>query len=77
MYVEACQRCQKKLRMVLHILYQPMLCMLKHVEGVERSSEWSYTHYTIKYYVCERFQKKLKVHCKGCNTMYVEGVEGT
>ena len=29
----------------------------------------------IKGYVCQRCQKKLKIHCKGCNAMYVKGVK--
>ena len=43
-----------------------------YVEGVKRSSK-----YTVRvvYYVCQRCQKKLKIHCQGHNAMYVEGVK--
>ena len=43
-----------------------------------RSKVWNtelYHEQLIKGYVCWRCWKKLKIHCKGCNEMYIEGVK--
>ena len=34
-----------------------------------------YYEQLIKGYVCRRCQKKLKIHCKGCDAKYVKGVK--
>ena len=34
-----------------------------------------YYEQLIKGYVCQRCQKKLKIHCKDCNAMYAKGVK--